>query len=83
MAHEVRSRFPDACWPAWIAFDLQAVRPACPLLQAAFGCDYQLAHLFPTEAWILQPEEGLKIYPIRTPEMMVELAMMVWEKHGD
>jgi hypothetical protein len=59
-----------------IAFDVQAMRPGCVLLQAAYGCSPSVAHGFPTEAWLLAPTDTLRVYEV-SPEQLAKLEQMV------
>jgi hypothetical protein len=47
-----------------IAFDIELMRPACPMLQAAFQCDVALADVFPEELWLTSPTKELRPYLI-------------------
>lgn len=55
-----------------IAYDVKLHRPGCVLLQAAYGCDGQVAHSFDPESWLLAPTPDLKVYPL-TPEILEQL----------
>lgn len=65
-----------------IAFDIELMRPACVLLQAAYRCDFSLADLFPTETWLLSPTKDMKIYNIELPQvnLLVEKTRRFHEK---
>lgn len=43
------------------AYDPVLRRPACVLLQAAFGGDRQVCFLFPPGAWLLTPTKTLRM----------------------
>lgn len=57
---------------ARIAFDIKLMRPACVLLQAAFGCDSDLAHRFPTESWLIGITDDMRAYEV-TDEQISQL----------
>ena len=65
-----------------IAFDIATMRPACPLLQAAYKCDATLADLFPTEIWLLAPTSGMRVYNIEREQvpLLVEKARKFKER---
>lgn len=62
----------------WIAFDCKLRRPGCVNIQALFQCDSRLAHIFPTETWVLYPSEDMHVYPY-TPEILNKLLALVLE----
>lgn len=63
-----------------IAFDVEEMRPACVLLQAAFGCETKVANKFPVETWLLAPTPNMRVYNA-TPEQLEALVKKVEEKH--
>lgn len=58
-----------------IAFDPELRRPACPILQAAHGCDPHMAHPFPCEAWLVAPTPGMAVFDA-TDEQLESLVAM-------
>ena len=65
-----------------IVFDAKLMRPACVLLQVAYGGISQVAHLFPTESWLIAPTDDLHVYPLR-PGELVKLIAMVKKRTND
>lgn len=56
-----------------IAYDAVLKRPGCALLQAAYGCDPQLAHMFDTDLWLVGPTPNLACMEIdasRLPQLV-------------
>lgn len=45
-----------------IVYDTQLFRPACVLLQAALGGTPSVAHLFPSETWLVHPTPDMTLY---------------------
>lgn len=64
-----------------IVFDVKLRRPACPLLQAAYGCDPHVVYNFPAETWLTFPTDDMKTYEI-TKGQLVMLEKKVEEEHG-
>lgn len=54
-------------------YDCDLKRPGCVLLQAAYEGTPSLAHMFPTESWLLAPTPGLKKYRIATRDQLNKL----------
>lgn len=40
------------------------MRPGCVILQAHFGCEGNIAHLFDTKDWLLAPTPDMRVYPL-------------------
>lgn len=59
-----------------IVFDIQLMKPACALLQAAYGGDAALAQHFPLDSWLLFPTAGMHVYEI-TDEQLPHLVEKV------
>ncbi len=57
-----------------IAYDCTLRRPACPLLQAALGCD-RLAGHFDSEHWLTEPTPNMQVYQV-TVEQLRELVIL-------
>lgn len=64
-----------------IAFDIDKMKPACVLLQAAMGGDPEAANAFNSKHWLIAPTEGMKVYPV-TDEQLRALVAKVEAKHG-
>lgn len=47
-----------------ILFDAPLMRPACVLLQAAYGCPLLIAERFPAESWLVAPTDDMKVYAV-------------------
>lgn len=62
-----------------IAFDAKLMRPACVILQAAFGCGPSIAHRFPTTSWLLAPTPDMHVYEI-DEDNLKKLVQRVKEK---
>jgi hypothetical protein len=52
-----------------IVFDVEEMRPACPLLQATMGGIPSAAHHFDNSTWLLAPTKGMKRYKIGQREL--------------
>lgn len=61
-----------------IAYDVILHRPGCVLLQAVLG-DREVAHLFPTETWLLAPTKDLKVYEV-TKVQLQQLVTLTKQK---
>jgi hypothetical protein len=59
-----------------MVFDLTLKRPACVLLQAAYGCDSSIPHLFNTDTWLLAPTDDMRIYCITGNDLKQAVAMV-------
>lgn len=49
--------------------DLTVKKVGCVLLQAAYGCDRDLAHKINTDRWLLAPSENMRIYKIKKSDI--------------
>lgn len=70
-------------FPTFIIFDAERMRPACVLIQAAFGASSYIAQEFPAETWLVVPTEGMKKYQLDNKEQLeklVRLAMAATER---
>lgn len=66
-----------------IVFDTELRRPGCVLLQAAFGCGYpNLANQFPSETWLVQPTEHMRVFEVTAEQVpkLVEMSKKVCAK---
>lgn len=45
-----------------IVFDVELRRPACVLLQAAYGVDSSVVYDFPANTWLTFPTKGMRVY---------------------
>jgi hypothetical protein len=52
-----------------LVYDLSLKRPACAILQIAYGGDLGIAAGFPTEHWLLAPYADMNVYQISTEEL--------------
>ena len=52
-----------------IVYDPVLKRPACVLLQAAYGCDSSLSHQFDTEDWLLAPTENMGVMEVTEEQL--------------
>lgn len=52
-----------------IVFDVKLKRPACVLLQAAYGADSAVAHKFPVKSWLTFPTEDMHLFNATDDEM--------------
>jgi hypothetical protein len=66
-----------------IAFNIEAMKPGCVLLQAAMGCDPAVVRGFDATDWIVDgPDvQGLKVYPV-TDEQLKALEDRVKARHS-
>jgi hypothetical protein len=57
--------------PLTIAFDLEKMRPACILLQAAMGatCTLEILEFLFPDNWLLTPTEGMRLYNTSIEEL--------------
>jgi hypothetical protein len=63
-----------------IVFDTKLERPACVLLQVGLGGDPKLAHLFPTETWLLAPTPDMHAFPYEDwmlPQLLAKAARAI------
>jgi hypothetical protein len=59
-----------------LVYDPVAMRPACVILQSAYGCSRpNLAHHFAAEDWLLSPTDDMRVLPVTGGqlEMLVEM----------
>lgn len=63
-----------------IAFDVEEMKPGCVLIQAALGCDPNVADAFDPDDWIVDRIAGMKVYEV-TEGQLVELVAKVKERH--
>lgn len=69
----------------YIIFDCELGRPACVLIQAAYGIDSYIAHEFPPNTWLISPTANMKRYKIENEdqlEKLIKLAILSTEKQG-
>ena len=59
-----------------IAFDMQKMRPGCPLVAAALGACTEAANRFNVEDWLLYPTPGMKVYDITEAQIKALLMVM-------
>lgn len=58
-----------------ILYDTVKLRPGCPILQAAAGCDPALVmQNFESDTWLTTPTLDLKVYPLSGPAQLSMLA---------
>ncbi len=55
-----------------IAFDIDVMKPGCPLIQAAMGGSPGIANHFSAEDWQIAPTPGMAVYEV-TPEQLIQL----------
>jgi hypothetical protein len=55
-----------------IAFDVDKMQPGCVLIQAALGCNSEVAKEFDTEDWLTHMTPGMKVYELK-PGMLKQL----------
>jgi hypothetical protein len=56
-----------------IAYDTKLCRPGCALIQAAMGCDPNIADNFDTRDWLLVPTDDMGVFPILSDDMLMAL----------
>ena len=49
---------------ARIAYDTKLRRPGCVMIQAALGCEPRVAHLFPSESWLVDMTPDMRVYTV-------------------
>lgn len=64
-----------------VAFDLELMRPACPLVAATLGADTHVPNLFPPESWVLVKSHGMHVYPTTAGELK-ELVRRIERRMG-
>jgi len=64
-----------------IIFDIEQMKPACVLLQAAMGGDIAVANAFNSDHWLINPTPGMKCFAV-TPEQLQILVQKVKDRHG-
>jgi hypothetical protein len=70
------------CEEMIIVFDAKLMRPACVLLQAAFGADnFNVANLFDAKLWLVAPTPDMKRFEV-TKEQLQLLVKKVEEYHA-
>jgi hypothetical protein len=47
-----------------IAFDIELMRPGCPIVQPVMGGNTNAADWFDPEDWLLAPTEGMRVYEL-------------------
>lgn len=52
-----------------LVYDMNLKRPACALLQAAYGGSPGVAGKFPAEHWLIAPTPGMKAYRLSDEEL--------------
>lgn len=64
-------------FPTRIAFDCTLKRPACVLLQIAFGCPEDLAYYFDSLDWLVAPTPNMHVYPLANEEQLEHIIKIV------
>jgi hypothetical protein len=64
-----------------IAFDIELMRQACPILAAALGADPYAADWFDPEDWLVAPTEAMRVYEL-PPEYVAQLQQKVKARPG-
>lgn len=65
-----------------LVYDTTTYKVGCVLLQAAMGGSVEMANLFPSEYWEINPVPTLKRYPIEDEHFLVRLINLTIEHHG-
>jgi len=64
-----------------IVFDIELMRPACVLIQAAMGGDPVTASAFPSETWLLVPTPGMTLYEVTPVQLRALVAKVCARPH--
>jgi hypothetical protein len=68
-------------FPIKIVFDIVQMRPACVLLQAAYGGDHSaVSCFFEASTWLLAPTEDMRLVSINSQEKLDKLVAFVSSK---
>ena len=59
-----------------VVFDITLKKPGCAILQAMFGCENHMAHLFETDSWLTSPTPDLKAYQIPGDQLKKLVALV-------
>jgi hypothetical protein len=59
-----------------IVFDTKLRRPACVLLQAAYGAEPHIAENFDPETWLLAPTPDMAMFDVN-PNQLKQLIIML------
>ena len=54
-----------------IVFDTALMRPACALLQAVKGGTPGIASRFPSESWLIDPTDNMKLYAVSEAQLQI------------
>lgn len=60
-------------FPTYIAYDTKRRKPGCVLIQAAMGGSVELAKRFPSELWVTDTADGMKLYPVKDEAQFQQL----------
>ncbi len=64
-----------------IAFDLEEMKPGCVLLQAAHGCELNMANVFDSKHWLINITPAMHVYDVNEDEL-VKLVFIVDKVHS-
>lgn len=61
-------------YPIKILYDVELMRPGCPLLAAGLGANTMICHEFDSRMWLTHPTPGLHVYELHSE---TQLAMLI------